>query len=141
MLAWVIIAVVVVLQAIPFLEGYRRSADEVASLTDSIQAWTAVAKTAEFLAFTQGRLGLLFTVPLNALAAYFSDVLAARVAYVLLHFSVLALFAAYFSLVSASNLTRALLLLLVALQPLCRVGEFRCRTPCPTCVCCWPASS
>lgn len=112
------------LQAIPFTEGYRRSADEVASLATTMAGWPAVEQTAEFLSFTQGRLGLLFTVPLNALASHYSDVLAVRASYVLLHFAVLALFAAYFSLVSSSHVTRALLLLLVTLQPLCRPNEF-----------------
>lgn len=124
LLGWALVVVAVVLQAIPFLEGYRRSADEVSSLATTIEGWSSVAHTAEFLAFSQGRLGLLFTVPLNAVASHFSDLMAARLAYVTLHFAVLALFAAYFSLVSASKVTRALLLLLVTLQPLCRPNEF-----------------
>jgi hypothetical protein len=119
-----IIAIVIVMQALPFVEGYRRSADEVAFLDYAMQGWRAVATTTEWLAFSQGRLGLLFTTPLNALGALYSDILAVRTAFVVLHFAVFALFAAYFSLVSARHVTGALLLLLVTLQPLCRVNEF-----------------
>ncbi len=124
MLCWVIIAVVIGLQAMTFTEGYRRTADEVAFFDASAQGWRALATLSEDLAVSQGRLGLLFTVPLNALAAHFSDILAVRTAFVLLHFAVLALFAFYFSLISRSRTASALLLLLVTLQPVCRINEF-----------------
>jgi hypothetical protein len=122
--AWAIIAVVIVMQAIPFTEGYRRAADEVMFLDHWIQGWHAVMEHARSAAHYQGRLGFRVIMPLNALAADLSDMLAARAAFVLLHFAILVLFAFYFSLISATNATKALLLLLVTLQPVCRPVEF-----------------
>lgn len=112
------------MQAIPFTEGYRRAADEVMFLDTWIRGWPAVMEHAWSGAHYQGRLGFWALVPLNAFAAGFADILAVRVAFVLLHFAILGLFAFHFARISATRTTAALLLLLVTLQPLCRASEF-----------------
>jgi len=117
-LTWLALALVILLQALPFTYGYRRSADEVTFLEVLFNGWPAVEKMAGSLAVFQGRLGLGATVLLNTMGAYLSDGLLARWIFVLLHFGVFALFAAYFSLISATNVARALLLFLVAFQPI-----------------------
>lgn len=117
-LTWLALAVIIVLQAQPFTYGYRRSADEVLFLSVLFNGWPAVEEMAGSLAVFQGRLGLAATTLLNTMGAYLSDGVPARWIFVLLHFSVFALFAAYFSLISATNVTRALLLFLVSFQPI-----------------------
>jgi hypothetical protein len=123
-LTWLALAVIVLLQAQPFTYGFRRSADEVAFLAAFGHGWHAIEDMAVSLAVFQGRLGLLVTTPLNAIGAHLSDGFVARWIFVLLHFGVLALFAAYFSIVSATNVTRALLVFLVALQTICRGDDY-----------------
>jgi hypothetical protein len=115
-LTWLALAAVILLQAEPFTYGYRRSADEVTFLAVSFNGWRSVEEMAVSLALFQGRLGLAATTLLNTLGSYLSQGLLARWVFVLLHFGVFALFAAYFSIISATNVTRALLLFLVAFQ-------------------------
>ena len=114
-LTWLALAVIVLLQAQPFTFGYRRSADEVTFLAALFNGWPALEEMTVSLAVFQGRLGLLVTTPLNAIGAYLSDSHLARWIFVLLHFGVLALFAACFSIISATNVTRVLLLFLAVL--------------------------
>lgn len=125
-LTWLALAAIILLQAQPFTYGYRRSADEVTFLAVLFDGWSAVEKMAGSLAVFQGRLGLAATTLLNTMGAYLSDGLLARWIFVLLHFAALALFAAYFSIISATNVTRALLLFLVAFQP---IGGFHDHMP------------
>lgn len=118
-LTWLVLAVIVVMQALPFTYGYRRSADDLAFLA-VLFGGRSLDEFAISAAVAQGRLGLLLTVPLNVLGTYLSGEYIARLSFVLMHFGVFALFAAYFSLISATNVTRALLIFLIALHPICR---------------------
>lgn len=123
-LTWLALAVIILLQAQPFTYGYRRSADEVAFLAALTNGWRTVEEMTVMLAVTQGRLGLFVTTPLNVLGAYLSDESLARWVFVLLHFGVYALFATYFSIISATNVTRSLLLFLIALQTICGRDDY-----------------
>lgn len=123
-LTWLALAVIILLQAQPFTYGYRRSADEVTFLAALSNGWRALEEMTVSLAVFQGRLGLLVTTPLNAGGAYLSDGHLARWIFVLLHFGVFALFAAYFSIISATNVTRPLLLFLVVLQTICGRDDY-----------------
>jgi hypothetical protein len=115
-LTWLALAVVVLLQAQPFTYGYRRSADEIEFLRATFGGWSTVEAYSRALAADQGRLGFLAVMPLNILGAYLADGYLARWIFVLLHFGVLAAFAAYFSIISAASVTRPLLVVLTALQ-------------------------
>lgn len=123
-LTWLALAVIILLQAQPFTYGYRRSADDVTFLAALSNGWRALEEMTVSLAVFQGRLGLLVTTPLNAIGAYLSDSHLARWSFVLLHFGVFALFAAYFSIISATNVSRALLLFLAVLQTICGRDDY-----------------
>ena len=123
-LTWLALTAIILIQAEPFTYGYRRSADEVTFLAALSNGWPALEEMTVSLAVFQGRLGLLATTPLNAIGAYLSDSHLARWIFVLLHFGVLALFAAYFSIISATNVTRVLLLFLAVLQTICGRDDY-----------------
>lgn len=123
-LTWLALAAIAIAQAVSFTYGYRRSADEIDFLVASFGGWSAVEAFAKSLAAAQGRLGFLAVMPLNVLGAYLADAYLARWIFVLLHFATLALFAAYFSILSATNVTRPLLVVLVALQSIGGVHDY-----------------
>jgi len=123
-LTWLALAAIILLEAQPFTYGYRRSADEVSFLAVLASGWRELEEMTVSLAVFQGRLGLIVTTPLNAIGAYLSDSQLARWIFVLLHFGVLALFAGYFSIISATNVTRVLLLFLAVLQTICGRDDY-----------------
>lgn len=123
-LTWLALAAIVIAQALPFTYGYRRSADEIDFLVASFGGWRTVEEFAKSLAAAQGRLGFLAVMPLNVLGAYLADGYLARWIFVLLHFGMLALFAAYFSILSATNVVRPLLVVLVALQSIGGIHDY-----------------
>lgn len=121
---WIGIAILVGLQALPFIDSHRHSADEVAFLDAWIGGWSDVGAMTVTVATLQGRLGMFITVPLNIIGAVLSDYYCVRVAFVLLHFAYLALFAFYFSLLSSSRVTQLLLLILVSMHPMNRHDDY-----------------
>jgi len=123
-LTWLALAAIVIVQALPFTYGYRRSADEIDFLVASFGGWRTVEEFAKSLAAAQGRLGFLAVMPLNVLGAYLADGYLARWIFVLLHFGMLALFGAYFSILSATNVVRPLLVVLIALQSIGGIHDY-----------------
>jgi len=123
-LVWLALAAIIVAQALPFTYGYRRSADEIDFLVASFGGWRTVEEFAKSLAAGQGRLGFFAVMPLNVLGAYLADSYLARWVFVLLHFGMLALFAGYFSILSATNVVRPLFVVLVALQSIGGVHDY-----------------
>jgi len=93
-LTWLALAMIALIQAEPFTFGYRRSADEIDFLVALFGGWRTVEEFAKSFATAQGRLGFLAVMPLNFLGAYLADGYLARWIFVLLHFGMLALFAA-----------------------------------------------
>lgn len=112
------LTVVLLVQASPFTYGYRRVADEVAYLEIAMGGWSAIAEATTRLATTQGRLGHLASVPISILGSFLSDSYWVRLVFVLMHFGVFVLFAAYVSRVLATKVTFPLLILLLTLQPI-----------------------
>jgi hypothetical protein len=70
-----------------------------------------------------GRLGYLATGPINVLGSLLSDNYWARLAFVLMHFGVFVLFAAYVSRVLATKVTFPLLIILLTLQGIGQVMD------------------
>lgn len=123
-LTWLALAAIVIVQALPFTYGYRRSADEIDFLVALFGGWRTVEEFARSLAAAQGRMGFLAVMPLNVLGTYLADGYLARWIFVLLHFGMLALFAAYFSILSATNVARPLLVILVVSQSIGGVHDY-----------------
>lgn len=121
---WLALAIVLVIQALPFTYGYRRSADDAVFLDALAGGWAGIERLALALSVQQGRLGLIPAIPLNTLGAYLADSYWARLAFVLMHFSVFALFAAYVSRLLAANVLYPLLLLLLTLQTVEGVNDY-----------------
>jgi len=121
---WLALAAIIALQAQPFTYGFRRSADEIDFLVALFGGWRAVEEVAISAAAAQGRLGFLAVMPLNAIGAYLADSLTARWGFALLHFGTLVLFAAHFSIISRTDVTRALLIILVSAQTIGGIHDY-----------------
>lgn len=120
---WLSLAVVLIIQALPFTYGYRRLEDDAMFLRGLAGGWAGIKQLTVAMSVEQGRLGLLAIVPINILGSYFADTLSMRLAYVLLHSGVFALFAVYVSRLLATNIACPLLLVLVTLQPVGAVND------------------
>ncbi|MFO1159895.1 MAG: hypothetical protein U1E60_13730 [Reyranellaceae bacterium] len=121
---WLTLAVVIVIQALPFTYGYRRAADDTVFLDALAGGWAGIEWLTLRLSMIQGRLGLLVAIPLNVLGTYLADNYWLRLAYVLMHFGVFFLFAAYVSRLLAANVTYPLLVLLLTLQAIGGVNDY-----------------
>lgn len=115
---WLPILLLMSIHLMLFTYGYRRTADEVRYLQKTVEGWESIREFAIISAVHQGRIGQFILIPLNALSTYFSDWFFIRLAFALLHAGVLVAFAAYCSLLFRINVTGALLVVLVAMQPL-----------------------
>lgn len=108
----------VVVQGLPFLEGFRLTADDVEYhsivMSGEHHFWEFVRQRAE----SQGRIVHYFDVPVALVAAYFAENVYFRLFYTAFHFLTLALFARFAALLSRQAIGALLLVVLVAFQPL-----------------------
>lgn len=107
-----------VVQGLPFLEGFRTTPDDVAyhaiAMGGERHFWAFVHRAAQ----TQGRIVHYLDVPVTLLAAYCAENLYFRVFYTGLHFLTLALFALFIARLSGRAIGVLLLIVLVSFQPL-----------------------
>lgn len=114
----VLVAPAVLLQAMPFLIGYRQSADDVYFLQVYLDGWDAVWRFTVDAAVEQGRLGQFIMLPLNTVGAAFQGIAWVRFLFVLLHFGIFAIFAFYVRALLGRPVGLVLFLVLVTMQPL-----------------------
>ena len=115
---WLLILLTISVHMMLFTYGYRRTADEVFYLRKWMAGWDSLKTYAIVAAIDQGRVGQFFLVPVNAFGAYFSDLFSFRLVFVALHACVLLLFSVYCSLLFRADVTGALVVILVTMQPL-----------------------
>lgn len=107
-----------VVQGLPFLEGFRTTPDDVAyhaiTMGGERHFWAFVHHAAQ----SQGRIVHYLDVPVTLLAAYFAEDTGFRIFYTAFHFLTLALFAHFVALLSRRSIGVLMLIVLVSFQPL-----------------------
>lgn len=109
------LAVVVLLQGVLFLSGYRLTPDQLALHRVSMQGFDAILSASVAAAVVSGRFCFFFS-PLSYYAELLSDYFVVRVLFVGVYFGLLWAFAAYWARLVRAEAATLLLLLLVSLQ-------------------------
>ncbi|MBF5003872.1 leucine-rich repeat domain-containing protein [Diaphorobacter caeni] len=106
------------LHAIPFLAGYRLSADDVAYHWFAMNGIDESIRFIKEAAIGQGRIVHFPDLITSLIGAYYADILGFRIFYVLLFFSTFFLFSTYINKAFGLNLTWYVFFILLALHPL-----------------------
>lgn len=114
-LRWAALAVVVALQGVLFLSGYRLTPDQLALHRVSMLGFDAILTESVAAAVVSGRFCFFFS-PLSYYAELLSDYFVVRALYVGVYFGLLWTFAAYWARLVRAAAATLLLLLLVSLQ-------------------------
>ncbi|QAZ67090.1 hypothetical protein [Solidesulfovibrio carbinolicus] len=114
-LRWAALAVVVALQGVLFLSGYRLTPDQLALHRVSMLGFDAILTESVAAAVVSGRFCFFFS-PLSYYAELLSDYFVVRALYVGVYFGLLWTFAAYWARLVRAEAATLLLLLLVSLQ-------------------------
>ncbi len=114
-LRWAALAVVVALQGVLFLSGYRLTPDQLALHRVSMQGFDAILTESVAAAVVSGRFCFFFS-PLSYYAELLSDYFVVRVLFIGVYFGLLWAFAAYWARLVRAEAATLLLLLLVSLQ-------------------------
>ncbi len=113
-----LMATLAVLQSLPFLSGYRLTADDV---TYHMVVMSGLRNAANFVyeqATEQGRIVHFFDVPFTLLGAYYSENFYFRLFYTILHFLNYLLFGAYISKITRFQISHIIIVFLIILTPL-----------------------
>ena len=111
----VTLALVVVLQGVLFLTGYRLTPDQLALHRVSMQGFDVILTESVAAAVVSGRFCFFFS-PLSYYAELLSDYFLVRALFIGVYFGLLWAFAAYWARLVRAEATTLLLLLLVSLQ-------------------------
>lgn len=114
-LRWAALAVVVALQGVLFLSGYRLTPDQLALHRVSMQGFDAIWTESVAAAVVSGRFCFFFS-PLSYYAELLSDYFVVRALFVGVYFGLLWVFAVYWARLVRAEAATLLLLLLVSLQ-------------------------
>ena len=114
-LRWAALAVVVALQGVLFLSGYRLTPDQLALHRVSMQGFDAIWTESVAAAVVSGRFCFFFS-PLSYYAELLSDYFVGRALFVGVYFGLLWAFSAYWARLVRAEAATLLLLLLVSLQ-------------------------
>lgn len=114
-LRWAALAVVVALQGVLFLSGYRLTPDQLALHRVSMQGFDAIWTESVAAAVVSGRFCFFFS-PLSYYAELLSDYFVVRALFVGVYFGLLWAFAAYWARLVRAEAATLVLLLLVSLQ-------------------------
>lgn len=117
-LSWVLVLVLAGAQVQHFTAGFRLTADDVMFHFWLLQGFPELWNQTWAAAVSQGRIGHLAIVPMNAIAGYFADSFEIRLLIVLLYFASFLIFSLYISKVIRSNISLPLFLILITLHPL-----------------------
>lgn len=101
-----------------YVTGYRLSADDVLFHQTLMDGWATSWEFIKAVSFAQGRIVHFLDLPFSLLGAYYADDLYFRIFYTALYFSNFALVGIYASRVSETDLTKIIVLILLAFHPL-----------------------
>lgn len=113
-----LLLVLVCMQVVLFMQGYRQSADDAGLSLVYLQGWDAIWGAGHAVAQDHGRVGMYAIGPINAFASYWSAHPAVQALFVFLHFMVLVLFARLAGRWFGHGLGDALAVVLVVAHPL-----------------------
>jgi hypothetical protein len=116
--AWGAVGLLMLVQGIMFMQGYRLSADDAGFLQSWMDGRAAIWEAASAAARSHGRIGMYLMWPLNVFAAYAAGFTWLRLCFVALYFAIFPLFACYMSRLLKRDLTIAVVLLLLVAHPL-----------------------
>jgi len=106
------------IQALPFLSGYRLTADDVAFHQFAMDGWSASWDFVKGTAIIQGRIVHFIDLPFSLLGSYYADDWYFRVFYTTLYFVNFLLIATYVSMLLGVRVTLLILLALISFHPL-----------------------